>query len=606
MSAAVRLAPDAAPTPSPAAEGITSFRDLLLPQPLRQAVSDLGFTTPTAIQAAAIPALLAGRDVTGIAQTGTGKTAAFGLPLLSAIDPTLAAVQAIVLAPTRELAIQVSDAISTFARHMSQVKIATIYGGSPYGKQLSALKSGAQIVVGTPGRVIDHLTRGSLRLDQVSFVVLDEADEMLQMGFAEDVDRILADAPRQRQTALFSATMPRAIRGVAKRHLLNPMDVSVAASTAPAPDIDQFYAVTPFRHKPLALQRILAMSAADAAIVFVRTRQGCEELGATLQHAGFRVAVISGDVPQQERERTIDRLRDGTIDVLVATDVAARGLDVERIGLVVNYDPPQDAHIYTHRIGRTGRAGRDGQSVLLLTPKEVGKQKKLSGSTATEISQMPIPTAEVVMQVQAHAALAGAMAYLERNDVDAMRQAILAAADDAAVSAIDVAAALLATAVGANGAAKTDPFSPAELAKQHSGKKRNRTSAARDFSPRRFGESGSGKPRTSSSRRRPTDQESSHRRSANRSSRYSRDGQPERGRWGDPIAESDRPGGRKSVSYQASSHKKRGPKGKNSGSWQPTSEGSRRPHGQQSRRKSSQHAAASGSGGKSRGYRRTR
>src|SRR5690606_2674578 len=347
----------------------TGFAGLGLPESLLSAVVELGFTTPTDIQTEAIPLLLAGRDVVGAAQTGTGKTAAFGLPLLAAVDPGVRAVQALVLAPTRELAIQVSDAISSFARHLRGLHVLPIYGGSSFVPQLRGLRDGAQVVVGTPGRVMDLMERGSLDLSGVRFLVLDEADEMLRMGFAEDVEQIAAKVPAVRRTALFSATMPAAIKKVAATHLTDPVRVSVTPASSTVSNIEQTYAVVPFRHKTGALARVLAVSDADAAIVFVRTKSAADEVAIELAGRGIQAAAISGDVAQRDRERLIDRLRAGTLDVLVATDVAARGLDVERIGLVVNFDVPRETETYVHRIGRTGRAGRSGRALTFLTPR---------------------------------------------------------------------------------------------------------------------------------------------------------------------------------------------------------------------------------------------
>jgi len=379
---------EAPATPVPAV-ATSTFDDLDLPAPLRRAVADLGFATPSAVQAATIPALLAGRDLVGVAQTGTGKTAAFGLPLLAAIDPELRAVQAVVLTPTRELALQVAEAIESFAQHLPGV-------GLP---QQRALARGAQVVVGTPGRVLDHLERRTLVLDELRFLVLDEADEMLRMGFAEDVDRVLSSAPERRQMALFSATMPPAIRRVAEQHLVDPAQVTVSRQSSTVTTVRQTYAVVPFRHKTGALARVLAVSDADASIVFVRTREAAEQVGSALVERGVSAAYISGDVAQGEREKIVDRLRSGALDVLVATDVAARGLDVDRIGLVVNFDVPREPEAYVHRIGRTGRAGRAGEALTFVTPAEQGKLRQIERTTRVQLEQIQIPTPA---QVSAH------------------------------------------------------------------------------------------------------------------------------------------------------------------------------------------------------------
>ncbi|MCS6712732.1 DEAD/DEAH box helicase [Brachybacterium sp. EF45031] len=378
-------AADGAPVPA-------GFDALGLTPELRRAVDALGYRTPSPIQEQAIPALLSGRDVIGVAQTGTGKTAAFGLPLLAAVDPQVRDVQALVLAPTRELAMQVADAISSFAAQVAQLEVVAVYGGSPYGPQERALARGAQVVVGTPGRVMDHMRKGTLRLDAVRYAVLDEADEMLRMGFAEDVEEILSHSPATRQVALFSATMPPAIERVAEEHMTDPVKVTVARQSTTVANVTQRYAVVPFRHKTGALVRVLATSPAQAAIVFVRTRSAAEEVGAALVTQGIVAATISGDVPQKERERIVERLRDGSLTVLVATDVAARGLDVERIGLVVNFDVPREPEAYVHRIGRTGRAGRTGDAVTFVAPHERRTLRAIEKATRQQIEEMTVPS----------------------------------------------------------------------------------------------------------------------------------------------------------------------------------------------------------------------
>jgi ATP-dependent RNA helicase DeaD len=380
-----------AATSAPESPAIT-FADLDLPAALRAQVAELGFTTPTAIQAAAIPALLGGRDITGVAQTGTGKTAAFGLPLLAAVDPELREVQAIVLAPTRELAMQVAEALESFARQMPGLTVVPVYGGSPYLPQQRALRAGAQVVVGTPGRVIDHLDRGSLSLDSVRFLVLDEADEMLRMGFVDDVDRIASATPAEKQVALFSATMPAGIRRVAAQHLTDPVEITVARQSSTVSSVRQTYAVVPFRHKAGALARVLAITDADAAIVFVRTRSAAEDVAVSLVERGVAAAYISGDVAQADREKIVERVRSGAISVLVATDVAARGLDIDRIGLVVNFDVPGEPEAYVHRIGRTGRAGRTGEALTFVTPNEQGKLRAIERTTRQKLEQIQIPS----------------------------------------------------------------------------------------------------------------------------------------------------------------------------------------------------------------------
>lgn len=403
-----------------------TFDDLPLPEALLRAVADLGFAEPTAIQADAIPALAAGRDLVGVAQTGTGKTAAFGLPLLARVDASIQAVQAIVLTPTRELALQVSEALTSFARHLDGVSVVAVYGGAPYLPQQRALARGAQVVVGTPGRVIDHLERRTLVLDRVRTLVLDEADEMLQMGFAEDVDRVLESIPAGRQVALFSATMPAGIRRVADQHLVDPVRVSVARPSQTVDTVRQTYAVVPHRHKVGALVRVLATTDADGAIVFVRTRQDAERVGSELVARGLQAAYLSGDVAQGEREKIVDRLRGGALRVLVATDVAARGLDVERIGLVVNLDLPRGAEPYVHRIGRTGRAGRAGEAITFITPAEQQRLTQIERTTRQPIERVDVPTPAQVSAHRVAALLARADERAAAGRLDVYRDAVAA------------------------------------------------------------------------------------------------------------------------------------------------------------------------------------
>ena len=427
------------------------FANLDLPAHLLRAVEKLGFTTPSEIQEQAIPALLSGRDITGVAQTGTGKTAAFGLPLLASIDPSLRQVQALVLTPTRELAMQVAEAIGSFAEFMPRLTVVPVYGGSSFLPQKMALKNGAQVVVGTPGRIIDHLERGTLDLTGIRFLVLDEADEMLRMGFAEDVDRILQDAPKDRQTALFSATMPSAIRNVANRHMNKPVDITVAKKAGNTVSIRQTYAVVPFREKVDALARILQVSAGDATIVFVRTKGACDEVGAELIARGVSAAAINGDVPQKERERIIERLRSGKLDVLVATDVAARGLDVDRIDLVVNFDAPGEVESYTHRIGRTGRAGRSGEALTFFTPREMSRLRLIERYTKTTLEQITPPTQADVAAHKAAKVLEDATARLSVGRLEHYRQAVATYLSQQDLTAAELAATLLALAAGDDG-----------------------------------------------------------------------------------------------------------------------------------------------------------
>ena len=436
------------------AEDTVTFASLGLPEEILAAVTDMGFRVPTPIQAAAIPPLLELRDVVGIAQTGTGKTAAFGLPLLAIVDADERDVQALVLAPTRELAMQSAQAIEDFAARTARLDVVPVYGGSPYGPQIGALKRGAQVVVGTPGRVIDLIEKGALDLSNVRMLVLDEADEMLRMGFAEDVETIASSAPDDRLTALFSATMPAAIEKVAREHLKDPVKVAVSTESSTVDTIHQTYAVVPYKHKIGALSRVLATRAqhiaagqeeADAAIVFVRTRADVEEVSLELSGRGFRAAGISGDVAQTERERMVERLKNGSLDVLVATDVAARGLDVERISLVVNFDVPREPEAYVHRIGRTGRAGREGRALTFFTPREHGRLRRI------EKQEVEIPSPAAVSEFRARRLLEGLSARIERGRLDMYKGLLADMGED--VSVEDIAAALMATAVGDEGPA---------------------------------------------------------------------------------------------------------------------------------------------------------
>jgi ATP-dependent RNA helicase DeaD len=373
-----------------------TFADLQIHPSVLQAVADVGYESPSAIQAATIPAMMAGSDVVGLAQTGTGKTAAFAIPILSKIDTANKTTQALVLAPTRELALQVAEAFSRYGAHLPQVNVLPIYGGSSYGVQLAGLRRGAHVVVGTPGRVIDHLERGTLDVSRLDYLVLDEADEMLQMGFAEDVERILADTPEYKQVALFSATMPPAIRKITTKYLHNPVEVTVKAKTATAENISQRYIQVAGARKMDALTRVLEVEPFEAMIVFVRTKQATEEVAERLRARGFAAQAINGDIPQAQRERTIAALKDGSLDILIATDVAARGLDVERISHVLNYDIPQDTESYVHRIGRTGRAGRSGAALLFVTPRERHLLKAIEKATRQKVIESQLPTVEDV------------------------------------------------------------------------------------------------------------------------------------------------------------------------------------------------------------------
>jgi len=373
------------------------FTDLDLPAPLLAALAAVGYESPSPIQAETIPPLLAGRDVLGQAQTGTGKTAAFALPVLARITPGAERLpRALVLCPTRELAIQVAEAFQRYASSMPGFHVLPIYGGQGYAPQLTALKRGVDVVVGTPGRVIDHLDRGSLKLDALQTLVLDEADEMLRMGFIDDVEKVLSMTPPQRQVALFSATMPPPIRRIAQTHLREPAEVTIRSKTSTATNIRQRFWWVSGLHKLDALTRILEVEPFDAMIVFARTRQATEELAERLTARGFAAAAIHGDIQQQQRERVIGQLKEGRLDILVATDVAARGLDVERISHVLNYDIPYDTESYVHRIGRTGRAGRSGEAIVFVAPREKGMLRAIERATRQPIEEMRLPSVQAV------------------------------------------------------------------------------------------------------------------------------------------------------------------------------------------------------------------
>lgn len=426
---------------SPHQESESQFSDLPLEESQLKILGDLGFEHPTPIQQASIPLLMAGRDVIGIAQTGTGKTAAFGLPLLARVDADTTVPQALVLAPTRELALQTSSALESLAGPDSHLGLVTVYGGSSYTPQLQALKHGAQIVVGTPGRIIDLIEKGVLDLTHITTLVLDEADEMLRMGFAEEVDQILASVPDKRLTALFSATMPPGIAKVAQKYLTNAERVEVSSQASTVSTIDQTYTVIQPKMRFEALCRFLAVSDAGAAIVFVRTRKDAEEISLSLSGRGFRAAGISGDVAQRERERLLDGLRRGALDVLVATDVAARGIDVDRVGLVVNYEVPRENEQYVHRVGRTGRAGREGQSLTFFTPRDVRKLRSIERTTGSSMNKVAVPTAEQVRVNRATGVLTSAL-----SADTSVPEAVLALLDSKREEGLryrDIAAALL-------------------------------------------------------------------------------------------------------------------------------------------------------------------
>ena len=367
-----------------------------LAKPLLKALVDVGYESPSPIQAETMPLLLEGRDVLGQAQTGTGKTAAFALPILSRLDMKQKDPQVLVLAPTRELAIQVAEAFQKYATHMKGFHVLPVYGGQDYSGQIRALKRGVHVVVGTPGRVMDHMRKGTLKLNQLSTLVLDEADEMLRMGFIDDVEWILEQTPKDRQIALFSATMPTQVRRIANQHLNNPAEITIKMTTASAALIRQRYWPVSGIHKLDALTRILEAETFDAMLIFVRTRILTVDLAEKLSARGFSATALNGDIPQKQRERTVERLKKGSLDILVATDVAARGLDVDRISHVVNYDIPYDTEAYIHRIGRTGRAGREGDAILFVAPREKRMLSAIERATNKKIELMELPSTQLI------------------------------------------------------------------------------------------------------------------------------------------------------------------------------------------------------------------
>ncbi len=378
------------------AEKTVQFSDLSLSKNVLESLQVIGYETPSPIQATIIPHVLNNRDVIGQAQTGTGKTAAFALPLLSQINIRRNETQVLVLVPTRELAIQVAEAFQRYASHIKGFHVAPIYGGQDYGVQIRALKRGLHVVVGTPGRVTDHMRRGTLKLGGLKALVLDEADEMLRMGFVEEVEWVLEQTPDDRQICLFSATMPKVIRQIAQKYLNNPEEITIKVKTTTAENIRQRYWLVSGLHKLDALTRILEAETFDGIIIFVRTKTATVELADKLRARGYAAAELNGDIIQKQRERTINQLKKGTLDIVVATDVAARGLDVERVSHVINYDIPYDAEAYVHRVGRTGRAGRSGDAILFVAPRERRMLNTIERATKQKMEIMQLPSTEVI------------------------------------------------------------------------------------------------------------------------------------------------------------------------------------------------------------------
>lgn len=420
-----------------------SFKDLNLPEALVKVVSEMGYETPSPIQAQCIPHLLNGEDVLGLAQTGTGKTGAFALPLLANIDISKNHPQVLVLAPTRELAIQVAEAFQSYSRHMRGFHVMPIYGGQSYNIQFKQLTRGPHVVVGTPGRIMDHLKRKTLDLSNLKTLVLDEADEMLRMGFIDDVETIMKEMPEKHQTALFSATMPDQIKRITKRYMNNPTEVKIKAKTSTVSNIEQKCWIVRGVNKLDALTRMLETEEFDGVIIFARTKTATVELAERLEARGYRSAALNGDMNQQTRERTIARLKSGGLDILVATDVAARGLDVERISLVVNYDIPTDTESYVHRIGRTGRAGRTGKAILFAAPRERRLLQAIERATRQPIAIMDLPTRDEVTQTRIDNFQKQLFATCESEDLTFFRTLFEQTVNNTEIPEADLAAALL-------------------------------------------------------------------------------------------------------------------------------------------------------------------
>jgi ATP-dependent RNA helicase DeaD len=425
-----------------------SFIDLGLSEDILNALNDLGFSKPSPIQSECIPLLLEGNDVLGMAQTGSGKTAAFSIPFLMNIDANLKAPQLLVLAPTRELAIQVADACSEYSKYMKGVKVLALYGGQRYDVQLRALKQGPQIVVGTPGRLLDHLNRKTLDLSDLKGLVLDEADEMLRMGFIDDVESIMTTIPDDHQTALFSATMPAPIRRITKRFMQNPKEVQIKGTNQTAPDIDQSYWLVRGMRKNEAIVRFLEAEDFDAAIIFVRTKSATLDVAEVLEKHGYSCAALNGDMTQQLREQTLDRLRNGRLDILIATDVAARGLDVERISLVINYDITLDSESYVHRIGRTGRAGRAGRAILFVDSRERRLLKNIEQTIKKTIPEVGLPSKELLEQRRLAKFTEQVQKQLESSDLDEYQKLLAQIQADSGADLETIATALLKLAQG--------------------------------------------------------------------------------------------------------------------------------------------------------------
>lgn len=424
------------------------FSELGLPEPIVRAATDAGYTEATQIQADAIPIILAGHDLVGCSQTGTGKTAAFAMPLLAKVDLDKKSPQVLVMTPTRELAIQVAEAFEQYGAGLGKLRVLAVYGGAAYQPQLSALRRGVQVIVGTPGRLIDHIKQSAIKLDDIHSLVLDEADEMLRMGFIDDVKWVLSQVPSERQVALFSATMPGPIREIAEKHLRDPKSITVDKSRKSAQTIRQQHVVVSPKHKVETLSRLLEVETTDGVIVFVKTKLGTVELADRLVARGFNAAPLNGDIAQTQRQRTVEKLKEGEIDILVATDVAARGLDVDRISHVINYDLPHDQEAYVHRIGRTGRAGREGAAILLVTPSQRHAVRSIQKATGQTIEQIEQPSIDVINKHRADKFKAQITASLESKQLEVLAGLVDGYCQETGQTADKVAAALAVMAIG--------------------------------------------------------------------------------------------------------------------------------------------------------------
>ncbi len=433
------------------------FQDLNIKKDILKGILELGYEVPTPIQAQAIPRLYAGEDIIGQAQTGTGKTAAFGIPMLEKINPQQKTPQVLILAPTRELSMQVADEIRKFSKYLSGAKSIAIYGGQPIDRQIKALKQGVNIVVGTPGRILDHIRRKTLRLDQIVGLVLDEADQMLDMGFSDDIEAILQETPSERQTVMFSATMPKEIEEIAKKYMKNPKKVKVVHKELTVPKISQYYFEVRPHEKLDALCRILDMENSELGIIFCRTKKGVDELVENLQSRGYSVEGIHGDLKQSQRDRVMKKFRDGTLDLMIATDVAARGIDVDDVDLVVNYDVPEDFEYYVHRIGRTGRAGREGLAYTLVTGKQIRTLKALEAYIKGKIKRKPIPTINDIVEKKKEMIGKEIIGNIEKGGLSEYAAIVENLSEE--YSSIDVAAALLKMIMSQN---ETDAFETAK------------------------------------------------------------------------------------------------------------------------------------------------